>query len=614
MQFFSAIKKKLEWEVLIIIAIILILGFGILTFLTIKRNTRNLLKLQNEKINSMSVTMIESLNNIMLTGNAPMASGWFKEIQKNLDVKRVQIFKKDGNVAFRDNKTVKLVNKHMGGDMFTEIYRNNNKEPVVLDMSKFNHVLETNEKVIYFENIDDEEVVTQLTPIENKARCKICHGYDTHRVRAVLRVSHPIKDIRSAISSSMWEIIIISLSTLMLIIVVIGVLLDSIVLKPIKSMLNSVSLFAKGDLTKRVEVESENEIKELAMGIDMMCESLKDILKRIVYGATQIGSSAESLSISSAKIASDAQNRNGSVSFVANVFQKMNDDILEVTRNSSEVAEIANESHELALKGDEISREALSKMKSGVNVAESDIKLAKKISHAFRDVAAHSKKVNTMIQQVAETLKGQLVVSNQIKGDIDQVETITKKTAVETEQITEATQKIANLASELQLSVVMFKVSKDGDLSDEKFKEELDSRIMTIEWTGNLSTGIGWQDQQHMELFDRINSLLDAMKQRKGVEEVDKIIKYLDDYVIYHFEKEEACMEEYGYAGYSFHKKEHTAFINGLSNIKKEIERQGGITLTIAIQIQNNICDWLINHIGDVDKKLGAFLKNRKQG
>ena len=101
--------------------------------------------------------------------------------------------------------------------------------------------------------------------------------------------------------------------------------------------------------------------------------------------------------------------------------------------------------------------------------------------------------------------------------------------------------------------------------------------------------------------------LLDAMKQRKGVEEVDKIITYLDDYVIYHFEKEEACMEEYGYSGYSFHKKEHKAFVNGLSDIKKEIGRQRGITLTIAIQIQNSVCDWLLNHIGDVDKKLGAF-------
>lgn len=608
MRFFSAIKKKLEWEILLTIAIILILGFGILTFLNIKRNTRNLLKLQHEKINAMSVTMIESLNNIMVTGNAPMASGWFEEIQKSLDVKRVQIIRKDGKIAFRDNETVKLVNRHMGGDMFTEVQRKNNKQPVVLDMSKFNYVLETNKKVVYFENIDDEEVITQLTPIERKARCKTCHGYDTHKVRAVLRVSHSINDVRSAMSSSMWEIIIISLSTLMLMIVVTGVLLDSIVLKPIKSMLNSISLFAKGDLTERVEVESENEIKKLAIGIDTMCESLKDILKRIV----QIGSSAESLSVSSAKIASGAQDRNGNVSFVANAFQKMNDDILEVTRNSSEVAEIANESHELALKGDEISREALNKIKSGVNVAESDIKLAKKISHAFRDVVAHSKKVNTMIQQVAETLKGQLMVSNQIKGDIDKVETITKKRAVETEQIAGATQKIANLASELQLSVVMFKISKEGHLSDEKHKEELDSRIMTMEWTGNLSTGIGWQDQQHMELFDRINSLLDAMKQRKGVEEVDKVITYLDDYVIYHFGKEEESMEEYGYSGYSFHKKEHTVFTNGLSDIKKEIERQRGITLTIAIQIQNSVCDWLINHIGDVDKKLGAFLKNQK--
>ena len=56
--------------------------------------------------------------------------------------------------------------------------------------------------------------------------------------------------------------------------------------------------------------------------------------------------------------------------------------------------------------------------------------------------------------------------------------------------------------------------------------------IVAIEWTADLATGVDEIDNQHKELFQRINNLLEACNHGKGKEEVKKVISFLEDYVI----------------------------------------------------------------------------------
>lgn len=70
---------------------------------------------------------------------------------------------------------------------------------------------------------------------------------------------------------------------------------------------------------------------------------------------------------------------------------------------------------------------------------------------------------------------------------------------------------------------------------------------MTISWNDALSTGIAWQDAQHKELVKKTNELMNAMMQGKGAEEVDRIFRFLDEYVTVHFGAEEEAMLKYSY-------------------------------------------------------------------
>jgi hemerythrin len=134
---------------------------------------------------------------------------------------------------------------------------------------------------------------------------------------------------------------------------------------------------------------------------------------------------------------------------------------------------------------------------------------------------------------------------------------------------------------------------------------------MELRWTSDLSVGVQEIDNQHKELFERINSLRTAMSLGKGRTEIGKTVKFLEEYVVEHFSTEEKYMSRYDYGAYLVHKAEHQAFIKDFSEFKKKLEgleSQGGITSFLTIDVQHRLVDWLLNHIGKIDKSLGAFL------
>lgn len=132
---------------------------------------------------------------------------------------------------------------------------------------------------------------------------------------------------------------------------------------------------------------------------------------------------------------------------------------------------------------------------------------------------------------------------------------------------------------------------------------------MALLWTKFLETGIDWLDSQHRELFSRISLLNDAMSKNRGKLELVNLIKFLDSYVVLHFGSEESAMERFGYPEKAEHTEEHEKFKKDLLKIKSEIEKE--VDLIAVLKVNEKAVDWLINHIGKSDKKLGEFLKGK---
>lgn len=133
---------------------------------------------------------------------------------------------------------------------------------------------------------------------------------------------------------------------------------------------------------------------------------------------------------------------------------------------------------------------------------------------------------------------------------------------------------------------------------------------MAIEWTVDLATGVDEIDNQHKELFQRINSLLSACREGKGRDEVKKVVQFLEDYVITHFSTEEKYMGRHNYPDYTSHKQQHLEFMENFYKIKTQFEAEGA-AVHIIVTINHLVVDWLKNHIRKLDKALGVFLKTK---
>ncbi|MBI4948709.1 MAG: hemerythrin family protein [Deltaproteobacteria bacterium] len=134
---------------------------------------------------------------------------------------------------------------------------------------------------------------------------------------------------------------------------------------------------------------------------------------------------------------------------------------------------------------------------------------------------------------------------------------------------------------------------------------------MALIWTASLATGIAWQDNQHKELFNKINALIDAMNSGVAADEVGGLFRFLDTYVRDHFRNEEVAMDKLKYTDTISHKGQHKKFIENMGRLKNEYQKEKSHQL--IVDARKLLADWFYEHIAKVDKKLGEFLINKSK-
>lgn len=133
---------------------------------------------------------------------------------------------------------------------------------------------------------------------------------------------------------------------------------------------------------------------------------------------------------------------------------------------------------------------------------------------------------------------------------------------------------------------------------------------MAIDWTPGLSVGVDHIDEQHKTWFKKANELFEAGRQQKAKEYINTMIDFLDEYTKKHFRDEEAYMAKIQYPELDAQKKAHASFINDLAKLKSDYNNNDGNILVI-LNANKMVINWLTNHIRNMDKKIGEFVKNQ---
>ncbi|MEK7704813.1 MAG: hemerythrin family protein [Myxococcota bacterium] len=132
---------------------------------------------------------------------------------------------------------------------------------------------------------------------------------------------------------------------------------------------------------------------------------------------------------------------------------------------------------------------------------------------------------------------------------------------------------------------------------------------MGIELTDDLLTGVYAIDEQHRELFRRINAFLSACNDERGADRVRETLEFMRLYALDHFRNEEVMMAVRGYPDIVAHKQQHAELIAVVGKLEAKLQQEGASENVVATT-RRVLVEWLVNHIRKHDKSLAAHLRD----
>ena len=121
-------------------------------------------------------------------------------------------------------------------------------------------------------------------------------------------------------------------------------------------------------------------------------------------------------------------------------------------------------------------------------------------------------------------------------------------------------------------------------------------------------TGNNLIDEQHKEIIEKINKLVNTCENGTCQIESVKMLDYLADYTEKHFQEEEALQEAVEYPGLEEHKKRHNEFRIAVKELHEMLDEEEGPSPKFVKAVQENVIDWLYRHIKGFDSSVATYI------
>ena len=130
-------------------------------------------------------------------------------------------------------------------------------------------------------------------------------------------------------------------------------------------------------------------------------------------------------------------------------------------------------------------------------------------------------------------------------------------------------------------------------------------------WSRRYELGNIEVDRQHKNLFDMINNLERQCEQGKTAGYLQETLTFLTEYVVFHFNSEEAYQIGIDYPGYEEHSHIHNKFKVTIENlVQRFTENTSSDELLNEIHV--TVMPWLSNHIKTEDMKIADYIRAKK--
>ncbi len=268
--------------------------------------------------------------------------------------------------------------------------------------------------------------------------------------------------------------------------------------KPIIELTNIMQDVAsgEGDLTKRISVESKDEVGQLATHVNTFIAKLHTLLSSTAGQAKQLGHASEQLSKVSAETNEEIQQEKQQVDSVTTAVTEMAATVLEISRNAQETNTAAEEVQQLTKVGTNISNDAQSVMTSLATHIDEASQVVSGLEKESGNIGAVVDVINSIAEQTnllalnaaieaaraGEQGRGFAVVA-------DEVRSLASRTQESTDDIRNMISRLQQIAQ--QASVMMQQGKEQAESSVTQTQDVLNS-LKAISESVNVV-----QDQSH---------------------------------------------------------------------------------------------------------------------
>jgi class 3 adenylate cyclase/HAMP domain-containing protein len=302
--FLAPFREHLRFKVGALIIAILVLGFGVLMILNIRREAQTLIASHRDTTRLLGGSILTSIENGMLEGRPDIVRQLVRQLRTELrDVRRIDVYRRNGVEAFADLDTVNEVNRIAGLETaLVERITKLKREPGErINDPMFQKAVQTVEPQEAEEWTGGGRVLTQFRPLRNLKECQACHGED-HQVRGVVRISLGLGRLDEELRSARTRQITIALLTILGVAGALVLSMGRLVLRPIRRVAGAARRIGDGDFDARVAVGSADEIGQLGGVINDMADHLKTARATLEARNAELAATLESLRESMKKV------------------------------------------------------------------------------------------------------------------------------------------------------------------------------------------------------------------------------------------------------------------------------------------------------------------------
>lgn len=275
----------------------------------------------------------------------------------------------------------------------------------------------------------------------------------------------------------------------------------------------------EGDLTKRIEVQNDDELGELSKWFNTFMDKLQEIISQVAQSTEHIASATEEISSSATQSSQAAETQKDQTNQVSTAMQEMSSTVLQVSENSNKAAESARQAGEIAKNGGTIVSQTVSVIQG---LATSTRDTATKIQELGKssdqigqiigvidDIADQTNllALNAAIEaaRAGEQGRGFAVVADEVRKLAERTTQATKEIAKMIKTIQEETQRAVDAMESGTKNV------EEGVSSATKAGEALRDIIHASDQVGEMITHIATAATEQSSATEQVNSNMEQI-------------------------------------------------------------------------------------------------------